>query len=87
MIVTCTSKHSRNRRAGVLIGKGHPLDVVLEEVGMVVEGIRATEAAEALGRKYEVYMPICHQMYEILFQGKPAKEAVTYLMTRSKKDE
>lgn len=87
MIVTCTSKHSRNRKAGLLIGQGHPIDQVVKEVGMVVEGLRATEAAAALSRKYDVYMPICHQMYEILFHGKSAKEAVTYLMTRSKKDE
>lgn len=87
MIVTCTSEHSRNRKAGVLLGQGHPLEQVLEEVGMVVEGVRATEAAEGLSRRHNVYMPICHQLYEILFQGKDPKDAVFYLMTRSKKDE
>jgi len=54
---------------------------------MVVEGIRATEAAEAMSRKYNVPMPICHEIYQILFQDKPAQEAVGALMGRSKKDE
>jgi len=87
MIVTCTSKHSRNRKAGYLLGQGKELKEVVKEVGMVVEGIRATEAAKALSEKYDVEMPISRQMYEILFENKSAKEAVTYLMTRSKKDE
>ncbi|HCP15591.1 MAG TPA: NAD(P)H-dependent glycerol-3-phosphate dehydrogenase [Peptococcaceae bacterium] len=87
LIVTCASKHSRNRKAGVLLGQGHKLDQVLQEVGMVVEGIRATEAAEAMSRKYNVPMPICHEIYQILFQDKPAQEAVGALMGRSKKDE
>lgn len=87
LIVTCASKHSRNRRAGVLLGQGHRLDQVLKEVGMVVEGVRATEAAEAMSRKYNVPMPICHEIYQILFQEKPAQEAVAALMGRSKKGE
>jgi glycerol-3-phosphate dehydrogenase (NAD(P)+) len=87
LIVTCASKHSRNRRAGVLLGQGHRLDQVLNEVGMVVEGVRATEAAEAMSRKYNVPMPICHEIYQILFQEKPAQEAVAALMGRSKKGE
>jgi len=87
LIVTCASKHSRNRRAGVLLGQGHKLDQVLKEVGMVVEGVRAAEAAEAMSRKYNVPMPICHEIYQILFQDKPAQDAVAALMGRSKKGE
>ncbi|MDD2401585.1 MAG: NAD(P)H-dependent glycerol-3-phosphate dehydrogenase [Clostridia bacterium] len=87
LIVTCTSMHSRNRRAGILIGKGDPLDVVLKKVGMVVEGVTATEAGYKLGEKYKISMPICQQTYEVLFNNKNPKEAVVELMMRQKTHE
>jgi len=87
LIVTCTSVHSRNRRAGILIGKGVPVDQAVAEIGMVVEGIKATEAACALSQKYNVSMPICRETYHVLFSGKNPREAVVDLMMRHKKHE
>ena len=87
LIVTCTSMHSRNRRAGILIGQGKNLSQALEEVHMVVEGVRTAAAAHALAEKYEVEMPICREAYLVLFEGKSAREAVNDLMLRSKKHE
>jgi glycerol-3-phosphate dehydrogenase (NAD(P)+) len=87
LVVTCTSQHSRNRKAGVALGQGLPLDQVLAKVGMVVEGIRATKAAYNLAKLYQVEMPIVEQAYYILFEQKPIKEAVTCLMERSRTHE
>jgi glycerol-3-phosphate dehydrogenase (NAD(P)+) len=87
LIVTCTSMHSRNRVAGILLGQGMPPDKVLDEVKMVVEGIATTKAAYHLARKYEVEMPITNQVYKILFEGKNPRDAVNELMTRVRKNE
>lgn len=87
LIVTCTSMHSRNRRAGILIGKGKSLDEALDEVGMVVEGVKACRAFYELKEKINVSMPITDVLYKVLFQGKDAKEAVRELMLRDKKNE
>ncbi|MRX71011.1 NAD(P)H-dependent glycerol-3-phosphate dehydrogenase [Bacillus lacus] len=87
LIVTCTSVHSRNWRAGNLLGKGHKLDEVLENMGMVVEGVRTTKAAYQLSEKYEVKMPITAALYDVLFHQKPPKEAVDVLMARVKTHE
>ncbi len=87
LIVTCTSRHSRNWRAGNLIGKGFSVNDAQEEVKMVVEGISATRAAKELSEKYKVNMPISQEAYNILFKGKDCKEAVYDLMTRSRKHE
>ena len=87
LIVTCTSVHSRNWRAGNLLGKGHNLDEVLENMGMVVEGVRTTKAAYQLAEKYDVKMPITEALYEVLFNGKSPKEAVDSLMARVKTHE
>ncbi len=87
LIVTCTSMHSRNRRAGILIGKGKSLSETLEEVHMVVEGVNTAKAALALSEKYDVLMPIVKEANEILFDGQPASQAVLDLMTRDKKSE
>lgn len=87
LIVTCTSRHSRNWRAGNLIGKGFSADQAQKEVKMVVEGISATRAAKELSEKYKVNMPICQEAYKILFKGKDCKKAVYDLMTRSRKHE
>lgn len=87
LIVTCTSVHSRNWRAGNLLGKGHNLDAVLENMGMVVEGVRTTKAAYQLAQKYKVKMPITEALYEVLFNEKAPKEAVDSLMARVKTHE
>lgn len=87
LIVTCTSNHSRNLRAGRLIGKGYSVKEAQEEVKMVVEGISATRAAKEIADKYKVNMPIIQEAYNILFKEKDCKEAVYDLMTRSRKHE
>lgn len=82
LIVTCTSRHSRNWRAGHMLGQGAALEEVLESMGMVVEGVKTTKAAYALSGKYQVEMPITAALYEVLFNGKRAKDAVEDLMGR-----
>lgn len=87
LIVTCTSVHSRNWRAGNLLGKGKNLDEVLESMGMVVEGVRTTKAAYQLAEKYDVKMPIVDALYHVLFSQLDPKAAVDNLMGRMKKHE
>lgn len=87
LIVTCTSMHSRNRRAGLLIGQGATPEEAQKQVKMVVEGVYATEIAYALSEKYGVSMPITHAAYEILFKNMPPRDAVLKLMLRDKKSE
>lgn len=87
LIVTCTSMHSRNRRAGILVGQGKSLEEAIKEIEMVVEGITTTKAAYELSKKYGVEMPITEEIYKILYANDNAKDAVTRLMTRSKKHE
>ncbi|MEY8393663.1 NAD(P)H-dependent glycerol-3-phosphate dehydrogenase [Lachnospiraceae bacterium 45-P1] len=87
LIVTCASMHSRNRRAGILIGKGYTMEEAMKEVQMVVEGVYSARAALALSKKYDVPMPIVEEVNLVLFEGKPAREAVTDLMMRDKRIE
>ena len=87
LIVTCASMHSRNRRAGILIGKGATMDEAMKEVKMVVEGVYSAKAGYALAQKYQVSMPIIEQVNKVLFEGAPADEAVKELMVREKKVE
>ncbi|GGJ85746.1 glycerol-3-phosphate dehydrogenase [NAD(P)+] [Lentibacillus kapialis] len=87
LIVTCTSPHSRNWRAGNLLGKGQKLDEVLEQMGMVVEGVRTTKAAYQLARDRQIEMPITEGLYAILFDDKKPKDVVEQLMNRNKRDE
>ncbi|MBP1760029.1 MAG: glycerol-3-phosphate dehydrogenase [Firmicutes bacterium] len=87
LIVTCTSLHSRNRRAGVALGQGKPLETVLKDVGMVVEGVRATRIAHHLGINKRIPMPITEQAYKVLFEGADPKIAVADLMLRGKRHE
>ena len=84
LIVTCASMHSRNRRAGILIGKGYSMKEAMDEVQMVVEGVYSAKAGLALAKKYQVSMPIIEAVNEVLFDGKSAKEAVADLMLRDK---
>ena len=87
LIVTCASMHSRNRRAGILIGKGATMEEAMKEVKMVVEGVYSAKAGYALSQKYHVSMPIIEQVNKVLFEGKSASEAVGELMLRDKKVE
>ncbi len=87
LIVTCTSMHSRNRRAGILIGRGKSVEEAQKEVNMVVEGVRSCRAAKELADKVNVDMPIVSEAYEVLFNSKDPKSAIDSLMLRSKKHE
>lgn len=87
LIVTCASMHSRNRRAGILIGQGKTMDEAMDEVKMVVEGVFSAKAAMGLSKKYGVELPIIEQVNEVLFQNKSADAAVRDLMIRDKKIE
>ena len=87
LIVTCASMHSRNRRAGILIGKGYSMEEAMKEVKMVVEGVYSAKAGLELSQKYQVEMPIIHQVNKVLFEGKNPAEAVRELMVRDKKIE
>ena len=84
LIVTCASMHSRNRRAGILIGQGKSMEEAMREVNMVVEGVYSAKAALALGKKYQVSLPIIEQVNQVLFEHKSAEEAVADLMLRDK---
>ena len=87
LIVTCASMHSRNRRAGILIGQGLSMEEAMKEVHMVVEGVYSAKAALALARKYEVSMPIVEQVNAVLFEGRSARDAVSELMLRDRRKE
>lgn len=87
LIVTCQSKHSRNRKAGELMGQGMTMDEATKAVKMVVEGVYSAKAAYALGKKYDVEMPIIEEVNKVLFEDKPAREGVFDLMLREKRVE
>ena len=87
LIVTATSDHSRNNRCGYLIGSGVPVDEAVKQIGMVVEGINALEAAVELSEKYSVEMPIVNAVDNIIKGKLPAREAVNALMVRRSRDE
>ena len=87
LIVTCASVHSRNRKAGYLMGQGRTMREAMNEVKMVVEGVYSAKAAVALARKYNIEIPIIEQVNKVLFEDKSPKEAVTELMLRDKKIE
>ena len=87
LIVTCTSRHSRNRNAGYLIGQGKTYEEAMEEVKMIVEGVYSAKAAKILAEKYNVDMPIVDAVNGVLFDGKSAKDAMFQLLTRDRKAE
>jgi glycerol-3-phosphate dehydrogenase (NAD(P)+) len=87
LIVTCTSMHSRNRRAGIEIGQGKSLDEVLGGTRMVVEGVKATQAAYELSVLHGIDMPITKEIYKVLFEGADVKKSVDNLMLRTKTHE
>jgi glycerol-3-phosphate dehydrogenase (NAD(P)+) len=82
LVVTCLSRHSRNRHVGEKIGQGQTLDRVLSEMVMVAEGVRTTRAAVALGQKYGVELPIIESVHQLLFEDRDPREAIVELMTR-----
>ena len=87
LIVTCCSMHSRNRRCGILIGKGTPVEQAVKEIGAVVEGYYAAANARALAQKTGVEMPIAQAAYEVLYEGRDVHGVVADLMTRAKRSE
>lgn len=87
LVVTCSSNHSRNRRAGILIGKGKSIDEARNEIGMTIEGIDNVEIAYELSKKYQVEMPIVESVYDILYNNLKPMDAVIKLMTREAKSE
>lgn len=87
LIVTCTSMHSRNRRAGILIGKGMKTEEAIKEIGMVVEGIKTTKSVFELAKQYNIEMPITTEIYNVLYNGADVKYSVENLMVRGKKHE
>lgn len=87
LMVTCTSKHSRNRNAGFLIGQGKSAKEAMEEVNQVVEGVLSARAAYKLGIKYNVELPIVEQVNKVLFEEKQVKEAIYDLLIRQKTEE
>lgn len=87
LIVTCASMHSRNRRAGILIGQGKTMEEAMDEVKMVVEGVYSAKAAKALADKYYIHMPLVEEVNKVLFENKPAADAVHDLMLRDKRIE
>lgn len=87
LIVTCASMHSRNRRAGILIGQGKTMQEAMDEVQQVVEGVYSAKAARALAEKYNIQMPIIEQVNQVLFEDKKAIDAFNELMNRERKDE
>lgn len=87
LIVTCASVHSRNRKAGFLIGQGKTYSEAMDEVKMVVEGVYSAKAARALAEKYNVSMPIVEAVNRVLFEDYPARKALNKLLTRDRKDE
>lgn len=87
LIVTCASVHSRNRKAGYLIGQGLTMQEAMDEVKMVVEGVYSAKAAKRLSEQYQISMPIVEQVNQVLFEGKSPAEAVKELMLRDRKEE
>lgn len=87
LIVTCTSMHSRNRRAGILIGKGRTVQQAMDEVGAVVEGYYATDAGYHLAQRAGIYMPITCELYHVLYEGGDVHRGIAALMGRAKKEE
>ena len=87
LIVTCSSEHSRNRRAGKMIGQGYSIEETRKEIGMVIESIDNIDVAYQLSKKYNIDMPIVDSVYNILYNNLNPKDAVDMLMTRKPKEE
>jgi glycerol-3-phosphate dehydrogenase (NAD(P)+) len=83
LVLTCTDNQSRNRRFGLALGNGLGIQEAMTEIGQVVEGYRNTKEVHILSKRMGVEMPICEQVYEVLYNNKPAKEAALTLLARS----
>ena len=86
-IVTCLSEHSRNRKAGKLIGEGKSIEEAKKEIGMVIESIDNIDVAYELGKQNDIYMPIIETVYNVIYNGLSPEDAVENLMTRDRKSE
>lgn len=87
LVLTCTDNQSRNRRFGLALGQGLSVDGAIESIGQVVEGYRNTDEVHILAKKQGIEMPICEQIYQVLYEGKSAKEAAVALLSREQKSE
>jgi len=87
LVVSCTSRHGRNRAVGEELGKGRPLEEIVAGTEMVAEGVKTTRAVKELMEKWGVEMPICREVYNVLYEGKKPEHALRDLMTRELKDE
>jgi glycerol-3-phosphate dehydrogenase (NAD(P)+) len=87
LVLTCTGDLSRNRRVGIELGKGRPLDQILGEMTQVAEGVKTARSARDLSRKVGVELPICDQVHAIMYEGKSPRRALAELMTRAPKRE
>ena len=87
LIVTCLSLHSRNRMVGQSIGEGKTLKTILDEMQMVAEGVKSAKSVNQLRQKFDIEMPICEAVYEILFEDKNPRESVADLMKRELRQE
>lgn len=87
LVLTCTGDLSRNRRVGMALGQGKTLQEILDELGMVAEGVKTAKSAHELAKREGVEMPIADEIHDIIYEGKPAREAMVALMTRPLKDE
>ena len=87
LILTCTDNQSRNRRFGFMLGQGLDPETALTRIGQVVEGYTMTRVMKHLGEQSQVQMPICNELYEVIYQGKSGKEAAASLLSRSQKAE
>ena len=87
LVLTCTGNLSRNRTVGVELGKGRKLSEILESLGQVAEGVKTTKSAYDLGQKIGIELPITNEVYKVIYEDKPAKQALVDLMTRPLKHE
>ena len=87
LVLTCTDNQSRNRRFGLALGQGMSVEAAIDSIGQVVEGYRNTDEVRLLSATHDIEMPICEQIYQVLYQGKSAKEAATALLSREQKQE
>jgi glycerol-3-phosphate dehydrogenase (NAD(P)+) len=87
LVLTCTDNQSRNRRFGLALGQGKTVEQAMTEIGQVVEGYRNTKEVHVLAARQNVEMPICEQIYQILYQGKSAQDAALALLGRDQKGE
>ena len=83
LVLTCTDNQSRNRRFGLALGKGMSAQAAIDEIGQVVEGFRNTDEVKLLSSRQKIEMPICEQIYQVLYRGKSAKEAAISLLSRT----